>query len=182
MKFPHCVLDTKYHHFQEWELLGFPAYKNVTVWPYGNYESLIFNINIRRRTLYYFSNLILPCVLIASMSVLGFYFPPESGEKVTLEITILMSLTFFMNMVTDMQPPSSETPLIGTYFSCIMIMVASSVVCTILVLNYHHRLGVEDSMPAWFRTLFLQWIPWLLRMDRPGKKITRRSIYLQNKV
>ena len=37
-------------------------------------------------------------------------------------------------------------------------------------------------MPAWFRTLFLQWIPWLLRMDRPGKKITRRSIYLQNKV
>ena len=62
------------------------------------------------------------------MSVLGFYFPPESGEKVTLEITILMSLTFFMNVVSDMQPPSSETPLIGTYFSCIMIMVASSVV------------------------------------------------------
>ena len=62
------------------------------------------------------------------MAVLGFYFPPESGEKVTLEITILMSLTFFMNVVSDMQPPSSETPLIGTYFSCIMIMVASSVV------------------------------------------------------
>ena len=66
---------------------------------------------------------------VASMAVLGFYFPPESGEKVTLEITILMSLTFFMNVVSDMQPPSSETPLIGTYFSCIMIMVASSVVC-----------------------------------------------------
>ena len=65
---------------------------------------------------------------LASMAVLGFYFPPESGEKVTLEITILMSLTFFMNVVSDMQPPSSETPLIGTYFSCIMIMVASSVV------------------------------------------------------
>ena len=43
------------------------------------------------------------------MAVLGFYFPPESGEKVTLEITILMSLTFFMNVVSDMQPPSSET-------------------------------------------------------------------------
>lgn len=106
----------------------------------------------------------------------------EIGEKVTLEITILMSLTFFMNVVSDMQPPSSETPLIGTYFSCIMIMVASSVVCTILVLNYHHRLASEESMPPWFRTLFLQWIPWLIRMSRPGNKITRRSIYLQNKV
>lgn len=69
------------------------------------------------------------------MAVLGFYFPPESGEKVTLEITILMSLTFFMNVVSDMQPPSSETPLIGTYFSCIMIMVASSVVSILVIVS-----------------------------------------------
>ena len=47
------------------------------------------------------------------MAVLGFNFPPDSGEKVTLEITVLMSLTMFMNMVSSMQPPSSETPLIG---------------------------------------------------------------------
>ena len=89
------------------------------------------------------------------MSVLGFYFPPESGEKVTLEITILMSLTFFMNVVSDMQPPSSETPLIGTYFSCIMIMVASSVVCTIMILNYHHRQADTHEMPSWVREKFI---------------------------
>ena len=127
------------------------------------YIDVTYTIRIRRRTLYYFSNLILPCVLIgkctnivydsskiipwfyqynmkifltkfkwfrltASMSVLGFYFPPESGEKVSLEITILMSLTFFMQVVSDMQPPSSDIPLISKYFTCIMIMVASSVV------------------------------------------------------
>lgn len=162
--------------------MDFPAIRNEAEFEGQVYIDVVFILKIRRRTLYYFSNLILPCVLIASMAVLGFYFPPESGEKVTLEITILMSLTFFMNVVSDMQPPSSETPLIGTYFSCIMIMVASSVVCTILVLNYHHRLAVSDSMPTWFRTVFLQWIPWALRMSRPGNKITRKSIHLQNKV
>lgn len=31
--------------------------------------------------------------------MLGFYFPPHAGEKVTLEITILMALTFYMNQV-----------------------------------------------------------------------------------
>ena len=36
---------------------------------------------------------------LISMAVLGFNFPPDSGEKVTLEITVLMSLTMFMNMV-----------------------------------------------------------------------------------
>ena len=85
-----------------------------------------------------------------SMAVLGFNFPPDSGEKVTLEITVLMSLTMFMNMVSSMQPPSSETPLIGTYFSCIMIMVASSVVCTIMILNYHHRLATTHTMSVDF--------------------------------
>ena len=39
---------------------------------------------IRRRTLYYFFNLIVPCVLIASMAVLGFTLPPDSGEKLSL--------------------------------------------------------------------------------------------------
>ena len=54
--------------------------------------------------------------------------------------------------------------------------------CTILVLNYHHRLASSDPMPQWVQTLFLQWIPWALRISRPGNKITRKSIHLQNKV
>ena len=32
------------------------------------------------------------------------------------------------------------------------------------------------------RLLFLQWIPWLLRMSRPGEKITRKTILMQNKM
>ena len=32
------------------------------------------------------------------------------------------------------------------------------------------------------RTLFLQWITWVLRMARPGDKITRKTIMMQNKM
>jgi predicted membrane channel-forming protein YqfA (hemolysin III family) len=39
--------------------------------------------------------------------------------------------------------------LLGTYFSCIMFMVASSVVTTIMILNYHHRLADTHEMPNW---------------------------------
>ena len=39
--------------------------------------------------------------------------------------------------------------LAGTYFNCIMFMVASSVVTTIMVLNYHHRLADTHEMPDW---------------------------------
>lgn len=48
------------------------------------YIDITFVIIIRRRTLYYFFNLIVPCVLIASMALLGFALPPDSGEKLSL--------------------------------------------------------------------------------------------------
>ena len=48
------------------------------------YVDITFTIHIRRRTLYYFFNLIVPCVLISSMALLGFTLPPDSGEKLTL--------------------------------------------------------------------------------------------------
>jgi len=39
---------------------------------------------MRRRTLYYGFNFIMPCLLTTMMSLLGFTLPPEAGEKITL--------------------------------------------------------------------------------------------------
>ena len=64
------------------------------------YIDVTYEISIQRKTIYYFNNLIIPCIVIASMVIFGFQTPPDSGEKLTLCITILMSLTFFMNMVS----------------------------------------------------------------------------------
>jgi nicotinic acetylcholine receptor len=49
-----------------------------------------------------------------------------------------------------------------------MFMVASSVVSTILILNYHHRNADTHEMSDWVRVIFLYWLPCLLRMTRPG--------------
>ena len=44
---------------------------------------------------------------------------------------------------------------LGTYFNCIMFMVASSVVTTIMILNYHHRQADTHEMPSWVRIFHL---------------------------
>lgn len=65
-------------------------------------------------------------------------------------VTILLSLTVFLNMVAETMPATSDAvPLLGTYFNCIMFMVASSVVSTILILNYHHRHADTHEMGEW---------------------------------
>ena len=66
-------------------------------------------------------------------------------------MTILLSLTIFLNTVSEIIPITSDSPLIGTYFNCIMFMVASSVVTTIMILNYHHRRPETHDMPDWVR-------------------------------
>ncbi|XP_038110407.1 neuronal acetylcholine receptor subunit alpha-7 isoform X1 [Culex quinquefasciatus] len=169
----------------EWYLIGMPGKKNTITYQCcpEPYVDITFTIQIRRRTLYYFFNLIVPCVLISSMALLGFTLPPDSGEKLTLGVTILLSLTVFLNLVAETLPQVSDAiPLLGTYFNCIMFMVASSVVLTVVVLNYHHRTADIHEMPPWIKSVFLQWLPWILRMGRPGKKITRKTILLTNRM
>ena len=65
---------------------GMPGKRNSIVYECcpEPYVDITFTIKIRRRTLYYFFNLIVPCVLISSMALLGFTLPPDSGEKLTL--------------------------------------------------------------------------------------------------
>ena len=70
-------------------------------------------------------------------------------------MTILLSLTIFLNTVSEIIPITSDSPLIGTYFNCIMFMVASSVVTTIMILNYHHRKAHTHNMPDWVGCSFL---------------------------
>lgn len=169
----------------EWDLIAVPGVRNVRTYACcpESYVDITYTIHIRRRTLYYGFNLIIPCVLISSMTLLGFTLPPDTGERLTLGVTILLSLTVFMLQLAETMPPTSDAvSIIGTYFACIMIMVAFSVVMTVVVLNYHHRNQETTEMPAVIKTVFLVWMPWLLRMERQGQKITRRRLLLNSKM
>merc|ERR1719336_1012349 len=168
----------------EWEVIGVPAKRNEVIYECcpEPYLDITFIIKIRRRTLYYFYNLLVPCLLISSMAVLGFTLPPDSGEKLSLGVTILLAITIFSTIVGDMLPITDSTPLIGTYFTAIMFMVASSCVTTIMILNYHHRMADTHEMPDWVAMVFLQWLPWALKMARPGEKITRKTIMMAKKM
>ena len=99
----HQAMKTdKYQENAEWVLISAEGVRNAIEYdccPGEVYVDITFYICIQRKTIYYFNNLIVPCIVIASMVIFGFQTPPDSGEKLTLCITILMSLTFFMNMV-----------------------------------------------------------------------------------
>uniref|UniRef100_A0A914REC3 Neurotransmitter-gated ion-channel ligand-binding domain-containing protein n=1 Tax=Parascaris equorum TaxID=6256 RepID=A0A914REC3_PAREQ len=70
----------------EWDLLASPASRSVSYYSCcpEPYPTLLFSMHVRRRTLYYGFNLIIPSLLISLMTALGFTLPPDAGEKITL--------------------------------------------------------------------------------------------------
>ncbi|XP_075454732.1 neuronal acetylcholine receptor subunit alpha-2 isoform X1 [Ascaphus truei] len=132
------------------------------------YPDITYYFIIRRLPLFYTINLIIPCLLISCLTVLVFYLPSDCGEKITLCISVLLSLTVFLLLITEIIPSTSLViPLIGEYLLFTMIFVTLSIVITVFVLNVHHRSLSTHKMPLWVRSVFLDYIPRWLFMKRP---------------
>lgn len=69
---------------------------------------------IRRRPLFYVVSLLLPSIFLMVMDIVGFYLPPNSGERVSFKITLLLGYSVFLIIVSDTLPATAiGTPLIG---------------------------------------------------------------------
>ncbi|XP_017138825.1 acetylcholine receptor subunit beta-like 1 isoform X1 [Drosophila miranda] len=155
-----------------WDIIEVPAYLNVYDGDstHPTETDITFYIIIRRKTLFYTVNLILPTVLISFLCVLVFYLPAEAGEKVTLGISILLSLVVFLLLVSKILPPTSLVlPLIAKYLLFTFIMNTVSILVTVIIINWNFRGPRTHRMPMYIRSVFLHYLPALLFMKRPRK-------------
>ncbi|XP_028660432.1 neuronal acetylcholine receptor subunit alpha-6 [Erpetoichthys calabaricus] len=154
----------------EWEIIDAPGYKHDIKYNCCEeiYPDITYSFYIRRLPLFYTINLIIPCLLISFLTVLVFYLPSDCGEKVTLCISVLLSLTVFLLVITETIPSTSLViPLIGEYLLFTMIFVTLSIVITVFVLNVHYRTPMTHTMPEWVRSVFLCILPRIMLMRRP---------------
>ena len=61
-------------------------------------------LEMMRNPTFYMIYLVLPSILMGFVSVLVFLLPPESGEKVGLSITVLLSFTVLLLMASEVTP------------------------------------------------------------------------------
>ncbi|XP_035224260.1 neuronal acetylcholine receptor subunit alpha-10-like [Stegodyphus dumicola] len=120
-----------------------------------NYPDITYVIKIRRRPMLHIFNLILPCVLINGISLLAFCVPSDSGEKVTLGINTLLSLSIFLVLVKDNLPPTQQTPLISLYYGITVCLVAFATAFSILTLNVHYKGNRGTEIPQSMRRFIL---------------------------
>ncbi|XP_053156607.1 neuronal acetylcholine receptor subunit alpha-6 [Hemicordylus capensis] len=157
----------------EWEIIDASGYKHDIKYNCCEeiYTDITYSFYIRRLPMFYTINLIIPCLFISFLTVLVFYLPSDCGEKVTLCISVLLSLTVFLLVITETIPSTSLViPLVGEYLLFTMIFVTLSIVVTVFVLNIHYRTPMTHTMPSWVKTVFLSLLPKVLMMKRPVQK------------
>ncbi|CAH1237774.1 CHRNA3 [Branchiostoma lanceolatum] len=163
----------------EFVIMSAPLYRHVLSYeccpPYVDITAYIV---LERLPLYFTVNLLIPCLLFTFLSLLVFYLPSKACEKITLCISILLSLAVFLLVVVKIIPSTSlAVPLLGKYLLLTTVCVILSVVVTTVVLSVSDR---TDPMPGWVRKVLLQVLPRLLCMTRPGSsKVTEMLLNSQ---
>lgn len=146
----------------EWYLEKVYALRSSSKATHSNTENksaVTYVIHIRRKVFYYFVYLIAPCMVTSFMTLILFTLPPESGERMVVGVTILLSLTVFYLLASTHIPETSEVvPLIGRYYSLTIIEIACALGLTCWVLRFHHYNTSVGKVPNWVRVYILGYI------------------------
>ena len=111
-------LDFKsYQESAQWSVKG--SQVSVTLVPSTlkkdlHFPAVHYSIHLRRKPFYHVMHMVLPSFVLSLIALLMFWLPPESGEKVSLGITVFLAFSVLMFSLSDDLPESSDTfPIIG---------------------------------------------------------------------
>ncbi|ETN77894.1 hypothetical protein NECAME_10726 [Necator americanus] len=102
------------------------------------------------------------------MAVLGFLMPPETGEKINMIITTLLSMGVYLQSITESIPPTSEAvPLIGMYYASSLLMVCLATCVNVITLNMHRNGAANQGrhVPCCLEKWVLGYLASLMRMS-----------------
>ncbi|VDN01549.1 unnamed protein product [Thelazia callipaeda] len=155
-----------FYESAEWDLLSLSSARHSVLYTSccgpEKYVDITYYFVLRRKTLFFTCNLIMPCFLISLLTIIVFYL---SDHKITFSISILVTLTVFFLVLIDIIPPTSLViPMFGRYLITTMILVSLSTVVSVITVNLRFRSGSAYRMSPWIRKLFLHFLPRILCM------------------
>ena len=164
----------------EWDLQEAYFTRLVKIYPCCKepYPSITVNIRIRRRALFYLFNLVIPCGVIALLASLAFFLPSNNGERISLVVTVLLSLTVYMLIVSETMPPTSEVvPLIGKFYISTMVLIALTLIAVSISLNCYEQ---ETRMPGWLREILINFLAKFMCVLRTQQVRTNAIVHRVN--
>ena len=124
-----------------WELRSVGSVRNTVKYKCcpEPYYDITFTLEFRRKPLYYIMTILFPSILLSLLSCISFLFPADSGERVSLVISVLLGLVVFMLIVNERTPVTSDaTPMLTKFFNAIGACTVLALMSTALILRLNH--------------------------------------------
>ena len=171
------VITKAYTNSSQWKIKSSWKHTYFTLYPSSTkpYSELKVFVAIERKPLYYLFNVITPCLVLITTLFIGFYLPPDCGERVSLTITVLLAVAVFLQLVTGHLPTNSDSiPILAVFYLVIMTESAVSLVTTgiILIIHYKSREVKTQDIPPWVRKIFLEKVAYCFSMKQENSMVT----------
>lgn len=102
------------------------------------FSDVTYTFHFERKSLYHVMYQMLPCVVIALLVILNFITPPDSGERISFCITILLAMSVYLLILADSLPITSDNvAILGMYYMATIFLIGFSLVGTVVVLRCH---------------------------------------------
>ena len=126
--------------------------------PDNGYVEVEFYFILKRNFMKYVINIVLPCILFGFLCAMSFNIPYNSGERLTLSLSVLIAISVYQILVADLIPKSTdETPVITVFITILIFLVVSSTLVTSLVLRLWSSKHFK-SPPKIFMKIFKKYL------------------------
>ncbi|KAL3853560.1 hypothetical protein ACJMK2_017095 [Sinanodonta woodiana] len=138
----------------EWDLIKRTNVDFVT----EGYKASNFTLHYKRKYQFVLINIIAPVVVLNVIIMVVFRIPPNSGERISFSVTVLLSYVVFLTIVMDHIPTtSSPVSFLSVYLMIRMILSACVTIETVFIVQISDR---PSSIPI------PDWIVYLVHKSR----------------
>ena len=105
-------------------------------------DQIHYNFTLKRKWLLYVLNIMAPVAITSTLNILCFALPSDSGERITLCISIYLTLAVFLNVVNSALPETSdEQSILAIYIGLQFLATTFTIIMTVITLKLYHQQG-----------------------------------------
>ena len=132
----------------EWEIVSSKAVDGIIQEYDYSISEFVVTLTLRRRRMYYVLTVCIPIIVLSILNCMVFILPPDSGEKISFCLTILLAYMVYMSFLSDNLPRTSKTlSHLVVYLSLMICLSFLSVFNSVIVLLFWHKpdQNVDDT-------------------------------------
>ncbi|KAJ8026585.1 Neuronal acetylcholine receptor subunit alpha-9 [Holothuria leucospilota] len=108
----------------------------------STYSGAVICLYLQRNPNHYIYTIIIPSTMMCVMAFATFLAPPDSGERISLGVSMVLGLTVFQLLISDTLPVSDkESPVLGIYLTINFALACLTVPLSLININvaYSYR-------------------------------------------